>query len=101
MVLQVRRRGTDAEPGPVRYGITASRKVGKAVVRNRVRRRLKAAAETILPAHAAGSHDYVLIGRTATAVRPFAELLKDLEIALQRLHAYRGSLSARTDAVKR
>jgi ribonuclease P protein component len=73
----------------VRYGLTVSRKVGGAVVRNRVRRRLRVAAETVLPEHAEPGHDYVLIGRAATASRPFPALLDDLRIALRRVKAYR------------
>jgi ribonuclease P protein component len=73
----------------LRYGLTVSRKVGGAVVRNRVRRRLRAAAEAVLPLHAAPGHDYVLIGRAATASRPYARLLDDLATALRRVRTFR------------
>jgi ribonuclease P protein component len=82
-------RPADARPAGLRYGLTVSRKVGGAVVRNRVRRRLRAVAEAILPAHAAPGHDYVLIGRAATATRPFVALQEDLTTALRRVKAYR------------
>jgi ribonuclease P protein component len=72
-----------------RIGFTASKKVGNAVCRNRARRRLRAAADRMLPLHAATGHDYVLIARAGTAERPFPELLGDLETALRRLGAYR------------
>jgi ribonuclease P protein component len=89
LVVQVRSRaspqvGDDADGG-VRVGFTASRKVGGAVVRNRVRRRLRAVAETVLPRLGQAGHDYVLIGRAATADRPFGALIADLETALGRL----------------
>jgi ribonuclease P protein component len=77
-----------AGAGP-RYGLTVSRKVGGAVVRNRVRRRLRAVAEAILPVHASLGHDYVLIGRAATATRPFGALQEDLTTALRRVKAFR------------
>ena len=73
----------------IRLGITASRKVGNAVARNRVRRRLREAARMVLPTNAAKGRDYVLIGRAATLDRPFAMLLSDLRSALLRLDAYR------------
>jgi ribonuclease P protein component len=44
-----------------RLGFTASRKVGGAVVRNRARRRLRAAAAAVMAAHAAYGMDYVLV----------------------------------------
>lgn len=85
----VRERGPVGDMPRLRVGFTVSRKVGGAVVRNRARRRLRAAAERMLARHAACGHDYVLIGRRATPRRPFGELLADLETALKRLHLYK------------
>jgi ribonuclease P protein component len=82
VVLQARPRG-DQEP--LRVGFTASRKVGGAVVRNRARRRLKAAAEEVLAQRGRLGHDYVLIARSETVRRPFALLLDDLGRALGRV----------------
>lgn len=73
----------------IRLGITASRRVGNAVARNRVRRRLRAAAELVLPRHGKPGYDYVLIGRAATLHRPWSALLADLTEALRRLRALR------------
>ncbi|MCI0431573.1 MAG: ribonuclease P protein component [Rhodospirillales bacterium] len=73
-----------------RLGFTASRKVGGAVERNRARRRLRAAAGTVMPEHAAPGMDYVLIARAETTRRPFRGLLADLEMALKRLDMWRG-----------
>lgn len=93
LILQARRHaGAELESESVesrRVGFTVSRKVGKAVVRNRVRRRLKEAAERVLTDHARDDNDYVIIGRAASASRPFAALVKDLETALKKLDCYR------------
>jgi ribonuclease P protein component len=71
----------------IRVGFTASRKVGNAVARNRAKRRLRAAAAAILPLHGREGHDYVLVARTATLTRVFADLLGDLETALKAAHS--------------
>jgi ribonuclease P protein component len=73
--------------GAARSGFTASRKVGGAVERNRAKRRLRAAASTLLPLYAREAHDYVLVARTATLTRPFAALLEDLTTAIVGGHA--------------
>jgi len=83
MVVQMRARGDE---GPPRVGFTASRKLGNAVIRNRVKRRLREVARSRLAPQARRGHDYVLIGRASTASRPFPDLEKDLTSALKRLH---------------
>ncbi len=72
----------------VRLGFTASKRVGGAVTRNRVKRRLRAVAETVFKDRVEPHYDYVLIGRAQTATRPFSALIKDLETALKRLGRY-------------
>jgi len=66
--------------------VTASRKVGGAVLRNRAKRRLRAAAAAILPLSGRAGHDYVLIARIATLSRPFAGLIGDLSNAVAAAH---------------
>jgi ribonuclease P protein component len=75
-----------AKSGTARVGFTASRKVGGAVQRNRAKRRLRAAAASTLPLLGREGHDYVLVARTATLSRPFAELVRDLRKALGAAH---------------
>lgn len=72
-------------PSALRYGLTASRKVGGAVARNRARRRLRALAEQWLPRAGQPGTDYVLIARSSTVERPFAELEQDLRTALEKI----------------
>ncbi|MBI1179191.1 MAG: ribonuclease P protein component [Alphaproteobacteria bacterium] len=85
LILQAARR-PDAGPADApRLGFTASRKVGGAVERNRVKRRLREAARVIMPDRARAAIDYVLIGRHTTLTRPWPKLLLDLETALRRI----------------
>lgn len=86
LVLQCRPSPETAEPDAVRVGFTATKKLGGAVVRNRVKRRLRAAAARVMPERAQPGHDYVLIGRSGTAARPFKLLIEDLKGALRRVH---------------
>ena len=72
-----------------RIGYTVSRKVGNAVYRNKVKRRLRAAASVVIPSHALAGTDLVIIGRPAALVRPFGRLVQDLETALKKLDCYR------------
>jgi ribonuclease P protein component len=69
----------------VRVGFTASRKVGNAVVRNRAKRRLRAAAINVLARVGQPGTDYVLIARAATGGRPYADLVGDLAAALRQI----------------
>ncbi len=72
-----------------RVGFTASKKVGNAVLRNRAKRRLRAAVRAVMVEHAACDHDYVLIARQTTPARPYTRLLADLEAGLKRLKVWR------------
>jgi len=75
---------SSTNPGP-RFGFTVTKKVGKAVVRNLVRRRLKAAAIELRSATHA-NFDYVVIARTAAVDRAFSDLKGDLARAFARVH---------------
>ncbi len=71
-VLQVRARRDD---GPVRVGFTVSRKVGTAVERNRVRRRLREVVRKAAPDAMRAGHDYVVIGRRAALELAFDRMI--------------------------
>ena len=87
VLVQARQR--DPEPcAPIRVGYTASRKVGGAVVRNRAKRRLRAAAAQELPRLGRAGWDYVLIARRgSTASLPFTQLLRNLAGAIREVHS--------------
>ncbi len=67
-----------------RVGFTVSRKIGKAVVRNRMKRRLRALAREILPTLGHPGSDHVMIGRTGGIERDFGALAQDLARALEK-----------------
>src|SRR5262245_34888798 len=82
-VLQARDRRED---GPVRVGFTCSKKVGNAVERNRVRRRLREVVRLAPEAAMRRGYDYVLIGRRTALDLPFERLVEDFNRALGRVH---------------
>jgi ribonuclease P protein component len=94
-VLQARRRPDEQA---ARVGYTVSKKVGTAVERNRVRRRLKEAVRRSAAIGMRPGHDYVVVGRRAALSEPFGRLADALEQALTRIHqkpvAPRGAMSS-------
>ena len=86
LVLQVWERPQENSfDDVIRVGFTTTKKVGNAVKRNRVRRRLRVLARLILPQFGTKGCDYVLIGRTATYDKPFDALKSDLIYALKKI----------------
>lgn len=73
---------SDQQEAEVRVGFTVTRKVGNAVQRNRVKRRLRAAAAEVFARQGRPGTDYVVIGRAATLTRPYDALRRDLEQAI-------------------
>ena len=96
-VLQCRRRD-DREPA--RIGITVTRKTGGAVVRNRIKRRLKSAIAGEQGLGFRPGYDYVLIARPLAASAPFGELVRALKRGLETVHTrpYRTAKTARKAA---
>jgi ribonuclease P protein component len=82
----------------VRFGVTASRKIGNAVARNRAKRRLRAAGSQLLPLLGRAGHDYVLVARGAIAARPWPALLDDIVTALQSAHRKLDANAGASDA---
>ena len=88
LVLQAQSRKPDTKinAAAIRFGLTATKKIGNAVIRNRTRRRLRVLAHEILSAHGRPGYDYVLIGRAATKHRTWEGLRNDLRSALKKVH---------------
>jgi ribonuclease P protein component len=92
-VLQTAPVPADLGGPAIRVGFTVSRKVGNAVVRNRVRRRLREIAREIIPHVARADHDYVLVGRQGAIGRDFLAMRAELQEALRRLKALAAPLA--------
>ena len=84
LLVRVRAQGPGDDDLGLRAGFTVTKKIGNAVVRNRLKRRLRAAVRAVLPAAGIAGADHVLIGRSAGLTRDFAALKADLVMALTR-----------------
>jgi ribonuclease P protein component len=73
-----------------RYGVTVTKKIGNAVVRNRMKRRFRELLRAALPEAGLPDHDHVLIGREGGSERDFAQMREELAAALARATAGQG-----------
>jgi ribonuclease P protein component len=89
-VLQARDR---SDQDPARIGFTVSRKVGNAVERNRVRRRLRELVRLQSTDGLRPGHDYVLVGRRAALSADFSDLASDYRRAVTRIHTLRPTMT--------
>lgn len=69
----------------MRVGFTVTKKIGGAVVRNRMKRRFRALAREVLEARGFPGADHVIIGRAKAIERDFGQLRNELAGALDRL----------------
>jgi ribonuclease P protein component len=87
----VRPNGGADQPGQgLRYGITVTKRIGNAVVRNRMKRRFRALLREMLPVLGMADTDHVLIGREGGIEREFALLRGELAAALGRAREGKG-----------
>ena len=85
----------------LRFGITVTKKIGNAVVRNRMKRRFRALVRELLPVHGMADTDHVLIGRDGGIERDFALLRAEMLAALERARAGKGDPPRRPRGAKR
>jgi ribonuclease P protein component len=81
LLVRVRDDGLPA----MRLGITVTKKIGNAVVRNRMKRRFRALAREVLPEAGVPGADHVLIGRQGGVERGFEDLRSELSKALAKV----------------
>ncbi len=79
----------------VRYGITVTKKIGNAVVRNRMKRRFRELLRAALPEHGLADHDHVLIGREGGVERDFARMGQELLYTLEAAREGKGDPARR------
>ena len=77
----------------IRFGITVTKKIGNAVVRNRMKRRFRELLRAALPAQGLPDHDHVLIGRAGGVERDFHLMAEELTKALERARDGKGDPS--------
>lgn len=85
----------------LRFGVTVTKKIGNAVVRNRMKRRFRELARAILPLEGLPDHDHVLIGREGGVERDFARLQDELGAALKRAAEGKGDAPRRPRGKRR
>jgi ribonuclease P protein component len=73
-----------------RFGITVTKRIGNAVVRNRMKRRFRELLREALPEHGLPDHDHVLIGREGGIERDFGQMREELLVALARASQGKG-----------
>lgn len=77
-------RSLSEEEVPFKIGFTASKKIGKAHIRSRAKRRLRAVVREVFPELALPNVEYVLISRFNTAYCPYQTLKSDIKWALKK-----------------
>ena len=83
-VLLVKPESAPADEADMRFGVTVTKKIGNAVVRNRMKRRFRALARDVFPERGFPGSDHVMIGRAGGVEREFSKLRDDLASALRR-----------------
>ena len=78
-----------------RFGVTVTKKIGNAVVRNRMKRRFRELLRAALPEEGLPGHDHVLIGREGGVERDFATMRAELSQALARAREGKGDPARR------
>jgi ribonuclease P protein component len=98
--LEALKRGPSGETDGARFGFTVSKKVGGAVDRNRIKRRLKAAVAQVQGEQARPDFDYVLIARRPALDATFDALVAELAKAIGRVNSQKPGRPARKPAAK-
>jgi ribonuclease P protein component len=94
MTLQSRVHADDESGIGLQCGLTVTRKVGHAVIRNRIRRRLRTALRQLTDDVIAFDADVVVVARIDAISAPFKLLVDDLTIGLKKMARPRRNASS-------
>lgn len=86
VLMQAAHSLSDGKSNPARVGFTATKRLGKAHIRNRTKRRLRAVVREIYGKYALPDTDYVLVGRYETYCCPFENLRTDVIRAFKKIN---------------
>ena len=87
LTMRAREGSEQVGEGVSRFGCTVTKRIGNAVRRNRVKRRLREAIRLAAPDSAQAGFDYVIIARRSALDRPFGDIVEEMGTALQQVHA--------------
>ena len=95
-LMEAKRRPDGHKAGAApRFGFTVTKKLGGAVVRNRIRRRIKSAIAEVSSDGARDGFDYVIVARAAALERPYQEILSDVRRAFSLIHKNPGDAASK------
>ncbi len=85
-VIQYKKSDSDTPQDEVIIGFTVTKKQGNAVCRNKIKRKLKEAANVVFRQLAKTGYEYVIIGRKEAIDRDFQLIINDMKFALEKIH---------------
>ena len=80
LIIQLYNREDTSGP---RYGITASKKIGNAIKRNKAKRRIRHLIKNLLPKYGKNGYDYVFVAKEKVIDSPWDSLLQETKIILK------------------
>lgn len=86
LVLQASRKPEGRKSIVQEIGYTTTKKIGKATIRNRCRRRLRAVAALFFYELSSPANDYVLIARNTTDAADFQTICRDFKYAMKKIN---------------
>ena len=86
VLLQAAHTLSETDEKPARIGFTATKRLGKAHIRNRTKRRLRAVMRDVYDKYTLPDTDYVLVGRYDTYCCPFENLRNDVIRAFKKIN---------------